>query len=127
MMKKFTSGRIKELLGGRASAQAPDAVEFWSDFRARAKLVNQDRLGEPVAVPFAVRWRVAATACAAVVVAAGGLFLFRGDPGEEPTGQMTLDVTAAHSAVLVIEDESSQGTIVWIVGMEDGESNGDRA
>ena len=126
-MKKFTSGRIKELLASRDAGQAPDAEAFWSDFKARAKLVNQDMAGQPATASFAPGWWAAATACAALLIVAGGVLLYRGGSRDDTADEMTLDVTAAHSAVLVIEDEASQGTIVWIVGMEEEESGGGRA
>lgn len=123
-MKKLTTEQVRELLSSRRVEPTPDAQAFWADFRARARLMNQD---QPVPVPaFSMstgKWALAA-ACAMFVAVFGGLFMFHSPAGQEPAASMTLDVEVAHSAVLVIEDAPSQSTIVWIVDMKDGNDGG---
>jgi len=124
-MKQLSTGQIRELLAHRHIGMASDAESFWSDFKARAQLMNQDR---PVAEPlFSVSMKrlMLATACATLIALCGGLFLFSGR--ETPAGNMTLNVTAVHSAVLMIEDAPSQSTIVWIVDMKAGDDDGGSA
>lgn len=123
-MKKITTERIKELLTSRPPEPMPDAESFWSDFRARASMVHQEKAVAPAPVFLSAQGWAVATACAALLaIAVGGFFLFNGETVDRSGGKMTLDVVAAHSAVLVIEDEPSHGTIVWIVGMDDAEED----
>ena len=116
-MKKISTAEIKELLARRPVGPAPEAGVFWSEFRGRARMVHQDYL---VAAParFSPGRLAFATACAALLIVMGGVFLSQRAAVDDPAGRMTLDVQVAHSAVLVIEDEVSQSTIVWISDMQ---------
>ena len=97
-----------------------DADEFWHDFKARLK--DDDVRNEPAPAPVLMfpTW-MKAVACAGIIVAAVALL----SPPETPTVTdaglsevKALDVAAAHSAVMIMTDEASQGTIVWVHGME---------
>lgn len=115
---------IRELLARRRVDPAPDAGTFWSDFKARARLMNQEQ-PEMAPVFFSPgKWAIAA-ACAVLMAVTGGLFLFRQAMVPETEGEMTLDVKVAHSAILIIKDEPSHGTIVWITDMRTDDDDGD--
>ena len=98
------------------------AEEFWTDFKARARLHVQDRPDpRPESSPF-LKWGLA-TACAAALVM---LVVLRGLPGLSGRGShiKSLEVVASHSAVLIMEDQPTDSTILWIVDMslENGDS-----
>lgn len=124
-MKKLNTEQIRDLIARRHVGPVPDAGSFWSDFKARAQLMNQDQqVAEPMFFFSVKRWMLA-TACAALLALLGGLFLSRSPGGASPESDMTLNVIAGHSAVLMIEDEPSQSTIVWIVDMKAGDDDGE--
>ena len=122
-MNRLSTDQIREQFARRRVDPAPDAEAFWSDFRARAGLMHQEQpAATPVFLP--LRGWAIATACAVLLAVCGGLFLFQNGEGRESEDQMTLDVEVAHSAVLMIKDEASQSTIVWIVDMQSGNDDG---
>ena len=126
-MKRPSTAEIEEQLARRSVGKMPDAEDFWSDFRARAKLVNQEKPAVPALVLLSPRgWAMAAACAALLAFAVGGFILFQGG-ADESGNHMTLDVVAAHSAVLIIEDELSQGTIVWVSDMQSEDNDGDSA
>lgn len=125
-MKSPSTAEIKELLARRSPDQAPDAEVFWSDFKARATLVNQERPEHKPVFAMSVRTWAMASACVALLALFSSWFLLQRTSDREEAGEMTLDVVAAHSAVFMIEDEQSHGTIVWIDGMQ-AEHSGDRS
>ena len=125
-MKRHSWNDIK---GGISTRQPPgqmlDKDEFWSDFKARAKLRSQETPARN-SRPLVLSWAVA-TACAVLLVA--GIVKFQltrsGDTVQHGSSVTSLDVMVPHSAVLIMNDEPDQGTIVWIVDMEMNGKNGD--
>jgi len=97
--------------------RSPDA--FWSDFRARARLMRQE---QPGSVP---RWQPLplrmAYAAALVAVVVGGLALMI--PKVNAANRIkSLEVVASHSGVIIINDEAYRGTILWITDMKTDDS-----
>lgn len=103
-----------------AVPRAAEPETFWSDFRARARMVRQDSPVAPApAHPW--RWVTAATAAAAMVVA--GLVLLPARPAVAAMSEITsLEVVAPHSGMIIMNDDSGHGTILWITGLNDNRS-----
>jgi len=140
-MKKLSTEQIRTGLRKPGAAPVPGADEFWSDFKARARLRNQEQPVEAPVMSISGGWAMALAACAVLTLAGYGLVLFLG--GSEPrapeiqaaesrapeiqdrelSSVKSLDVEVAHSAVLVMNDELDQGTIVWIVDMQTDDNN----
>ena len=110
------------LQADRPPAGMRPADAFWSDFKARARLCNQDSPAPARRSPSLMRWGLA-TACAAALAV---LVVLQGLPGAPAGGShiKSLEVVASHSAVLIMEDEPTESTILWIVDMslENGDS-----
>ena len=98
--------------------------EFWEDFRAHARMVPQLTDPEPGR---AVAWRWAwVAACAIVIAAVAGLPATR--DREELGGVVrSIEVVAKYESILILSDELSDSTIVWIVDMQDDRNEGDSA
>lgn len=96
--------------------KAPD--EFWGDFRARVALHPQ-QAAERRLHPVAIRWAWAA-ACAILLLSVGVWPLWQMQAAA-PTGTTieSYAVDVAHSAVLILNDESSESTMLWVVGMQE--------
>ena len=106
-----------------ATRHAADREGFWADFRARARMVRQDGAGAPAPVhPW--RWVVTGTAvAAALVVAAVGVVALPGRPVAAATsGIKSFEVIAPHSGVIIMNDDSGRGTILWVTGLGDSRS-----
>jgi len=113
----------------RATPQATShrpADDFWTDFKARARL-------HPQSVPEAVtrptpyaRWSLAA-ATALVLVAATLTTLLRSPtmPAEKGDTVRSVRVDVAHKGVMIMEDQPSRATIVWVVDMDAAASQGE--
>ena len=114
----------KALSEQRIDRRMADSDGFWEDFRAHAKLRSQESAVSAPSGTYAWRWGLA-SACAVLVVMVAGLRILPGI-GEETTGTIkSIDVTAAHSAVMILDDENSESTILWIVEMDTDDENGD--
>ena len=103
---------------------SPGEGAFWSDFRARARLRVQEEPEARVATPaLALRWAAAAT-CALLVAASAVWIPQRLAAGRTGGGGVvrSLEVVAPHSAVMIMQDEASRGTIVWVVDMQSGDA-----
>jgi hypothetical protein len=107
----------------RQTAPPPRAVDdFWSDFKARAALTRQDALEEAKPrIPLGRRWAYASAAAMALVVL--GIYLLPATP-VAMTRIKALEVVAPHSGVIIMNDQSGRGTILWISGMESPNGNG---
>jgi hypothetical protein len=92
---------------------SPDA--FWEDFRARARLHPQRQPG-PSARRLPLLWTTALSGACAVLVLAG-FFLAGPAAGGTPSRITSVEVPASHGAVFILNDEPSQGTILWVVDM----------
>jgi len=95
--------------------------DFWSDFRARARLHPQHAPAPQPAMPRIMPWM--ATACAAVLIATLVFFPFGREP-EQASEILAVDVLARHSGVMIMNEGESEGTILWICDMET-ETGGD--
>jgi hypothetical protein len=93
----------------------PDA--FWSDFRARARLMRQE---QPVVVPLwrSMPMRVAYAAAVVALLAAGLALMLPGGGAGLPNRIKSLEVVASHSGVIIINDDTQRGTILWIADLQ---------
>jgi anti-sigma-K factor RskA len=103
--------------------------DFWGDFRARASLVNQEapsEVGRPAASR--IRWSPAlavAAACAVVAIMVAGVTVFYDAAHDGPSVVAYVEVIASHSGVLIMNDDDTEGTILWVVDMELADESGD--
>ena len=123
MTGKLTRTEINAGLRNQpAGGNMTPAVAFWRRFRAIAPTLGRER--KPALAPLAVpRWAVA-TALAALVIALAGVWTFSGAKTRGSSSLISLDVLAAHQAVLVMVDDATQSTVLWIDGMEVDDENG---
>jgi hypothetical protein len=122
-MNKLSWKNVTSRLKATEALPPPSGdADFWLDFKARASLMCQD---EPVParsrMPVALRWG-SVTALALVLIVAGWFML------PATLGAVTqikaLEVVAPHSGVIIMNDQSGRGTILWITGMESKNSSG---
>jgi hypothetical protein len=122
-MNKLSWKNVTSRLKATEALPPPSGdADFWLDFKARASLMRQD---EPVParsrMPVALRWG-SVTALALVLIVAGWFIL------PATLGAVTqikaLEVVAPHSGVIIMNDQSGRGTILWITGMESKNSSG---
>lgn len=94
-----------------------DAEAFWSEFRRRA--------GEPRAIETPafqpkprLAWGMAWAACAALVslLAGGGWWIAKSGEAMSSTASHvnSIQISACHDALMIMQDPEHQGTIVWI-------------
>ena len=126
-MKRRSWNEIREGLGElRADRPPKPADAFWAEFRSRARLHPQLAPAERPAFAPARKW-ILAGACATLLLAWAGLYI----AGRPQTGGMntirSLDVVASNGGVLIMDDESTQSTIVWIVDLEADSAKEDSA
>jgi hypothetical protein len=89
--------------------------DFWSDFAARAALApQQDAAPAPNRHGRLVGWSTAAGAAVCALLVA--IFLPAGGPASNRIE--SLEVSAAHSGVFILDAADQDATIVWIAGME---------
>ena len=106
---------LDELIKTAASTPEPgESAEFWSDFKARASLTNQDELGHASLRPISI-WSTG-LAFASVLLVAGFFFLSSGSE-VVATEVQSIDVQAEHSAVMILSSDPGEGMVVWIEGM----------
>lgn len=107
--------QLKDAMARMGAPAVRNHEDFWSDFRARAKLHPQL---EPVTerdIPPWAPWLTAA--CAAALLAVFVLFPFGNQNG--PASEiLAVDVLARHSAVMIMNEDTSEGTVLWIYDME---------
>jgi hypothetical protein len=116
-MKKVDWNTIRQQIG--RSGPAPDRMagsdEFWTDFRARTRFHPQHEAAGVAFMPAALRW--AATAAAAAVVVAAAIYALTPGPTPALTEVKSVSVAVPHSAVLIMDNERTHSTILWISGM----------
>ena len=118
MKHKLSWKQARSALAGQP-AQAPRETDtFWEDFRARAGLHPQHH--GVAARPARIYLWAAAAACAMLMLAVLGTWtvMQRSAVSGAGTTIRSLDIGADHQGVVVIADRPSQGTILWVVGME---------
>ena len=102
--------------------QADEA--FWREFRARALPQERDASEpQPAGWWSWVPLRYAGGFAVVAAIALWATFLLRGPlapgaAGEPLNAVHSLHVAASHSAVMILQDESSASTIVWIAEPE---------
>ncbi|MBL7115378.1 MAG: hypothetical protein ISS35_06395 [Kiritimatiellae bacterium] len=123
MNDKKKSAAAFNALGQASSPQSNrESDEFWSDFRAHARYrVQEESLPSLSWFPIIPR-RVLAMASMALLLSIVGVVSLRG-PSMDVSNQInSLEVVASHGGVLIMEDESSHGTIVWIMDLENNDA-----
>lgn len=105
---------------GPSPADAMPARDvFWNEFRARARLCNQEcpAAAERAARVMWPRWVVAASGVAAVFVFVLVAFAsYRAQLFRNPI--KSYEVLAPHSAVIIMTDKLRAGTILWVDAQE---------
>lgn len=106
---------LDEQIKMAASTPEPgESVEFWADFKARAKLTNQD---SPVRTPLRpISIWSAGVAFASLLLVVGFFFLPSGSEVMATEVQF-IEVQADHAAVMILSSDPGQGTVIWIEGM----------
>ena len=125
---KVPWNKVRGTIATEQSGPPPtDGNEFWSDFKARASLANQESVADaPLHGSF--HWVVAARALAGVVLFAimiAGAVFYVASREEGPNAVEYVEVIASHGGVLIMNDEESDGTILWVVDMELEDQGGD--
>lgn len=127
MRQSWTEIR-SDLRKSAAVKVTPAAGEFWSDFRARARLRAQDR---PETTTILSPWRRWTLASAGGLIAAllvlTGILMLRPRSSGEFSQMESLQIDAPHSAVLMMNDEDTQSTTVWILDLDADDAKGDSA
>jgi hypothetical protein len=122
-MKRADWRAIREQIGrGSPRGEMTPAGAFWDDFRARARLHPQHE-PETRVLPVVLRWGLA-TACAALAVMAAAYVLTPGSSAGLAEVK-SVRVMAPHSAVLIMDNERAQSTILWISGMTAEKTQGE--
>jgi len=90
--------------------------EFWSDFKSRARMYPQAAPARMWIAPLFFRRAIAAGCMVMALV--GISYYWLSEAVVEATQIQSVEVIASHSAVLIMEGESSDGAILWVVDME---------
>jgi hypothetical protein len=118
---------IKRALEAEKVDSSPRSpAEFWADFKARAELRPQEAAGAGTLRGHrgVLTW-AAAAACTILVGIGVVWFGLIGTAGAVMATEVTeLEVQAPHAAVIIMNDQPDDGTIVWIVGMEGDPGDG---
>ncbi|MCK5849650.1 MAG: hypothetical protein KAH23_01950 [Kiritimatiellae bacterium] len=129
-MKKIPYKQIKQALSNlepenetQPKAPMSNADDFREDFMARARLIVQDTQTAPHKKP--VNTWFLASACAAAFFIVAGVRMINSDSTSAYTVIKSLEIVASHSAVLIMEDETKDSTVLWIVDMNTNASNGE--
>ena len=119
---KASNQPLEEQVKMAASVPEPgEGAEFWADFKARARLTNQDEPVRTVLRPISV-W--SAGLAFAIVLVAVGVFFLPGGSEVMATEVQSIEVQAEHSAVMILSSDPGQGTVVWIEGMSVDNTDG---
>lgn len=112
------------LRGQSLTPNVPPRDAFWADFRARARWVRQD--GEapaPAVRPWRWVYAGAATVAAAVLLVVAGWVVLPARPATAvPSAIKSWEVVAPHSGVIIMNDDSGHGAILWVTGLNDSRS-----
>ena len=112
--------RWNDVRGALRRVPAPTplpAATFWEAFEAHRRLRPAPGAATALARRLPSPWLLsAAGACAALVVVASGLFARARGPSA--TTVQSYDVTERHAAVLLLTDERSHATILWVAGLD---------
>ena len=101
----------------------PPAEAFWDDFKARARHHPQHA---PASAPQPFYgWAVAAASAILLVGVGVGSLHFRSVPHADGSAINSFEVNVAHSAVLILGDTPTEGTILWGVDMDTESSAGE--
>lgn len=126
-MNKPTWQQIQE--GLKSEYKAPDnrdASEFWTDFRARASLVNQTE--ESASAPQPLQWHrpmwAIATAAIIMVIFVFSPALRNNDPSQpatllaEHSEVQEIEVFVPYSSMMIMQDAESGTSVVWLTDVE---------
>ncbi|MBN2301253.1 MAG: hypothetical protein JXN60_01920 [Lentisphaerae bacterium] len=123
-MKKFSWYDIRQALSqAPLNTRQTNAKEFWQDFRARAVLYPQIQAEKNRTILPTYRWSFAIGFAMFLLTVVWIPLMFRS--GEAAASTITsLDISADHSAVIILNEGSNQATFVWIADMQISEING---
>ncbi len=117
-MKKIPWKEVRRELGQMRPEREPrEADAFWAEFKARARLHPQLESARPSWRWPVPRWALAA-ACALVLVCWVGVHMSTPVQAAELSTINSVEVVASHGGVVIMGDEASQSTILWIVDMD---------
>lgn len=114
----------KALEAQRATGTCRQADDFWADFKPRASLRAQET-PVPRRPAVTARWALVGACAALLVLAAAGVAPFVSGRGRPVGAIRSVEVAGAHQAVLIMEDGSTGSTVLWILGMNGDEPNGE--
>ena len=100
-----------------------DADAFAADFKARAALAPQPVPGPTLKAPASL-WRWGYAAGLALILLAVGVFSLLPTQSVAETRIRALEIIAPHSGVIIMDDQTGRGTILWITGMESNNNQG---
>lgn len=113
---------IQHELGKKAVPPAPSSQEqFWSDFKARARMTVQDA---PAPARSRVLWTSFAFAGSLALLALAAIPFFWSPAAMAGAIEITsLEVGAPHSGAMILnvvsENGKNKGAIVWVSGLEE--------
>ncbi len=118
----------RALVASDTVPEPPPAEEFWADFKARASLAGRAPALSAARSPSVAWARFAWTTAAVAVVSALLLVPLLRKPdvvsiAAVPVGTSTveeIEVYVPYSSVMILEDEETGGTIVWLDDLDAG-------
>jgi len=119
--------KIKQMLRDRRDVPAcPTRDDFWTDFRAHARMVPQLEPDTRPSPAFRIPAWTAAGVSALLLVTAGWFFAMRSVSDDVPPNKVhSLRISVPYTAMLMMYDPSSKATIIWVDDMmTDDEESG---
>jgi hypothetical protein len=110
---------VQEAIRAEAVSEPLTVNEFWGDFRARAQIHPQYvRTPTPI-MHHLLRWGAVAASCMLLMTGAG---IWRYSTPTVLSRIESFDVSVPHDAVMLLDDDESNSTLLWIVGMDEASS-----
>ena len=106
-----------------------DKESFWSDFKGRVRMHPQHEPAAAAPRGVIVRW-AAAAACTVLLLTGVIVYQLRNGGAVQPAGGNViswLDVQVPHAAVIMMNNDPEEGTVVWIVDPDVDSPEGDSA
>ena len=110
---------MQEALRVESVAEPLTSNAFWGDFSARAQLHPQYVRMAPPIMHHLLRWGAVAASCMLLMTAAG---IWRYSTPTVLSRIESFNVSVPHDAVMLLDDDASNSTLLWIVGMDEADS-----